>query len=290
MLLPNAARPSWAKLSDRYMSANQIAIEGLPVRDANIFARAWRHHELLWILIARDLKVRYKRSVLGFLWTLLNPLITIAIFSMVFSRIFSAFYHEYKLYMFSGVLIWNFFSIASFQGLGSLISGGGIIRKMAVPKLVFPVAAVCSNFVNFVFSLLALGIFIPLVGGKFSFALLWLLVALPLLLMFTVGLSLLTSTATVFLRDIRDMWEPILMVWFFLTPVFYPRSVVPQKYYALLRFNPMLSILELCRLPIYLGISPPLGLLLKSALSAIFTLIIGVLVFRRFEDKFVYYV
>jgi ABC-2 type transport system permease protein len=180
--------------------------------------------------------------------------------------------------MFSGVLIWNFFSIASFQGLGSLISGGGIIRKMAVPKLVFPVAAVCSNFVNFVFSLLALGIFIPLVGGKFSFALLWLLVALPLLLMFTVGLSLLTSTATVF------------MVWFFLTPVFYPRSVVPQKYYALLRFNPMLSILELCRLPIYLGISPPLGLLLKSALSAIFALIIGVLVFRRFEDKFVYYV
>ena len=272
------------------MTSDQTINDNSPVREGNAWARLWKHRELVAILVARDLKVRYKRSVFGFLWTLLNPLITIAIFSMVFSRIFSAFYHQYKLYMFSGVLIWNFFSIASFQGLGSVISGAGIIRKIAVPKFVFPVAAVCSNFVNFVLSLVALGIFIPMAGGRFTPALLWLVLALPVLLVFTVGLALLMSTLTVFLRDIRDMWDPILMVWFFLTPVFYPRSVVPQKYYSLLRFNPMLSIMELCRMPIYLGVTPPVGLILKSALAAIMTLIIGALVFRRFEDKFVYYV
>jgi ABC-2 type transport system permease protein len=255
-----------------------------------ILARAWRQREVVRFLVVRDLKVRYKRSALGFLWTLLNPLITIAIFSIVFSRIFSAFYHQYRLYMFSGVLIWNFFSAATLQGLTSIISNGAIIRKMAVAKMVFPVAAVGSNFVNLILSLVALGIFIPLAGGRFSLALLWLLVALPLLLAFTIGLSLLTASLTVFLRDIRDMWDPLLMVWFFLTPVFYPRSVVPAKYYSLLRFNPMLSILELCRLPVYLGITPPLGLFLKSAVSAVLALAIGILIFKRFEDKLIYYI
>ena len=272
------------------MTANEHSIGPVAPARKSIVARAWRHRELVRILVARDLKVRYKRSVLGFLWTLLNPLITIAIFSFVFARVFSAFYHEYKLYMFSGVLIWNFFSLASTQGLSSVLSGGGIIRKIAVPKLVFPVAAVCSNFVNLVFSLLVLGIFIPFVGGRFSPAMLWLFAALPLLLVFTLGLSFLTATITVFLRDIRDMWDPILMVWFFLTPVFYPRSVVPQKYYSLLRFNPMLSIMELCRLPIYLGISPSPGLWFKSMVAALIALVVGVLVFRMCEDKFVLYV
>jgi ABC-2 type transport system permease protein len=269
------------------MATSELNIDNVP-RSDSVWAKVWRQRELVRILVARDLKVRYKRSILGFLWTLLNPLITIAIFSFVFSKIFSAFYHQYKLYMFSGVLIWNFFSLATTQGLSSLISAGGIIRKIAVPKLVFPIAAVCSNFVNFIISLVALGIFIPFVGGRFSLALLWLVAALPLLLIFTIGLTLLTSTVTVFLRDIRDMWDPILMVWFFLTPVFYPRSVVPQKYYVLLRLNPMLSIMEFCRLPIYLGISPSAGLILKSALSAVVALALGLLVFRKCEDKFVY--
>jgi ABC-2 type transport system permease protein len=249
----------------------------------------WEHRELVKVLVARDLKVRYKRSVLGFLWTLLNPLITIVIFSLVFSHIFSSFYEQYKLYMFSGVLIWNFFSIASSQGLASLVSNGGTIRKMAVPKIVFPLAAVCSNFLNLMFSLVALAIIFPFVGGHPTLSLLWLVILLPTLFLFTLGLSFLLSTATVFLRDLRSIWDPLLMIWFFLTPVFYPRSVVPERYYALIRFNPMLSILEACRLPIYLGITPPVGLFLKSLGSALALLLIGMAIFRKYEDRFIYY-
>jgi len=249
----------------------------------------WEHRELVKILVTRDLKVRYKRSVLGFLWTLLNPLITIVIFSLVFSHIFSSIYQQYKLYMFSGVLIWNFFSIATSQGLVSLVSNSGMIRKMAVPKVVFPLSNVCSNFVNLVFSLVALAIVFPFAGGHPSPALLWLVVLLPTLFLFTLGLAFLLSTATVFVRDLRNIWDPLLMIWFFLTPVFYPRSVVPDQYYALIRFNPMLSIIEACRLPIYLGMTPPLGLFLKSIGSALALLLIGVAVFRKCEDRIIFY-
>src|SRR5215831_7181838 len=249
------------------------------------FTQLWKHRELVKVLVARDLKVRYKRSVLGFLWTLLNPLITIIIFSLVFSHIFSNIYEQYRLYMFSGVLIWNFFSLATSQGLGSLISNGGTIRKMALPKIVFPLSVVCSNFLNLMFSLAALAIVFPFVGGRPTLSLVWLIVLLPTLFLFTLGLSFLLSTATVFLRDLRSIWDPLLMIWFFLTPVFYPRSVVPARYYSLIRFNPMLSIIEACRLPIYLGMAPPLGLILKSVGSAFALVLIGIAIFRKYEDR-----
>jgi len=252
-------------------------------------SQLWEHRELVKILVARDLKVRYKRSVLGFVWTLLNPLITIVIFSLVFSHIFSATYEQYKLYMFSGVLIWNFFSLATSQGLASLVSNGGTIRKIAVPKIAFPLSVVCSNFLNLMFSLAALAIVFPFVGGRPTPSLVWLIVLLPTLFLFTLGLSFLLSTATVFLRDLKSIWDPLLMIWFFLTPVFYPRSVVPQRYYSLIRFNPMLSILEACRLPIYLGTGPSAGLLLKSLASALAALLIGIAVFRKYEDRIIYY-
>src|SRR5262252_5254478 len=247
-------------------------------------SQLWEHRELVKILVARDLKVRYKRSVLGFVWTLLNPLITIVIFSLVFSHIFSSTYEQYKLYMFSGVLIWNFFSLATSQGLASLVSNGGTIRKIA-----FPLSVVCSNFLNLMFSLAALAIVFPFVGGRPTLSLVWLIVLLPTLFLFTLGLSFLLSTATVFIRDLKSIWDPLLMIWFFLTPVFYPRSVVPQRYYSLIRFNPMLSILEACRLPIYLGTGPSAGLFLKSLASALAALLIGIAVFRKYEDRIIYY-
>jgi ABC-2 type transport system permease protein len=248
------------------------------------------HRELVRLLVARDLKVRYKRSVLGFFWTLLNPLITMIIFSVVFSRIFAAFYEQYKLYMISGVLFWSFFSLATSQGLLSMINNGTIIRRIAVPKVVFPVSSVCSNFVNLVFSLLALAIFIPFVGGHFNLSLLWLLLTLPLLFAFTLGVALLLSTVTVFFRDIRSIWDPLLLIWFFLTPVFYPRSVVPEKYSSLFRLNPMLVILEVCRIPIHQGVTPPLGLFLKAGLAAACSLSIGLWAFKRYQDQFIYHV
>lgn len=252
--------------------------------------QVWARRELIGLLVARDLKVRYKRSVLGFIWALLSPLFTILIFSIVFSRLFSKYYEDYKLYMISGVLFWNFFSLSTTQGLNSVVGNGSIIRKIAVPKIVFPASVVASNFVNLLLSLIPLALFVLFAGARITIHLLWLPLVMPLLFAFALGVVLILSTINVFLRDVRNIWEAILLIWFFLTPVFYPRAVVPDKYSVVLRFNPMLSIIEVCRLPIYLGITPPLNLYLKSALATLAVLAIGVWVFRRYEDRFVYYV
>ena len=233
--------------------------------------------------------MRYKRSILGFLWTLISPLFTIMIFSVVFSRLFKNYYQDYKLYMISGVLFWNFFSAATSQGLNSIVNNGPIIRKMGVPKLVFPTAVVTSNFVNLLLSLIPLAGFIIAVEARITIHLLWLPLVMPLLFAFTLGVVLILSTATVFLRDMRNIWDAVSLIWFFLTPVFYPRAVVPIKYDSVLRFNPMLSIIEVCRLPIYLGITPPLNLYLKSFIAAAVVLSIGGWIFRRYEDRFIQY-
>ncbi|MGH9828453.1 MAG: ABC transporter permease, partial [Blastocatellia bacterium] len=238
-------------------------------------SQIWKYRELIHILVMRDLKVRYKRSVLGFLWTLLNPLITILIFAMVFSRVFATFYEHYKLYMISGVLIWNYFSLATSQALTSVVANGPTLRKMAVPKFVFPVSVVSSNFLNLLFSFCALAVVFPFVGGKVTPALLWVPLVLPLLFLFTLGLGFILATLTVFVRDLRSVWDPFLMIWFFLTPVFYPRSVIPPRFYSMLRFNPMLSILEACRVPLYASVSPSIGLMSKSVLAAVLMFGIG---------------
>jgi ABC-2 type transport system permease protein len=242
---------------------------------------------LIALLVLRDLKVRYKRSVLGFLWTLLSPLFTIMIFSIVFSRLFSRYYQDYKLYMISGVLFWSFFSAATTQGLTSIVANGGLIRKIDVPKLVFPTSIVASNFVNLLLSLIPLAGFMLVVDARVTIHLLWLPLVMILLFAFALGVVLILSTATVFVRDIRNIWDAVLMIWFFLTPVFYPRAIVPDKYYNVLRFNPMLVIIEVCRLPIYHGITPPFDLFLKSVIAAVGVLFVGAWLFHRYEDRFI---
>lgn len=267
------------------MSARSSALVRIP----NWIVYAWEKRELLQVLVARDLKVRYRRSVLGFLWTLLAPLFTIMIFAVVFSRLFSKFYEDYKLYMISGVLFWNFFSTTTTQGLNSLVGSGTIARKIKVPRIIFPLAGTCSNFVNLLLSLIPLAGFILFAHARITIHLLWLPLVMPLLFAFAFGVSLILATIMVFIRDIRNIWDPVLMIWFFLTPVFYPRGIVPDRIDRFLRFNPMLSIIEVCRLPIYLGISPPLNLYLKSALASVVVLTIGIWLFRRLEHKFIYY-
>lgn len=241
-------------------------------------------------LVSRDLKVRYKRSILGFAWTLLNPLITILILSIVFSSLFSKFYKDYKLYMISGVLFWNFFSATTSQGLTSIVANGSIIRKVGVPKIVFPTSIVSSNFINLLLSMIPLAAFVLYADARITVHLLWLPMVMPLLFAFTLGVVLILATITVFFRDMGNIWDAVVLIWFFLTPVFYPRAIVPDRYNVVLRLNPMLSIIEVCRIPIYLGVTPPVNLYLKSALATAVVLGFGLWLFRRFEDRFTYYV
>lgn len=248
-----------------------------------------RYRELLRQLVIREVKLRYKRSVLGFAWTVLNPLLAMAIFTMVFSQIFSD-RPNYSLYVFTALLGWNLFSLGTSRGLDSVVLNGSIIRKVFVPKAIFPVAAVVSQVVNFVFTLAPLFLLMASNGAAFSLNLLWLPIPLVSLTCFALGIALLVGTFNVFFRDVKYFYEAGLLAWFYATPIFYPPEIIPDRFKFLLHINPMYALLESLRAPIYLGVAPPVDVLIPGLILSLATLIIGWIIFHRFESRFIHYV
>jgi ABC-2 type transport system permease protein len=248
-----------------------------------------RYRELLRQLVIRDIKLRYKRSVLGFTWTILNPLFAMAIFTMVFSRVFGG-GRNYPLYVVTALLGWSLFSVGTTRGMESLVLNGPIIRKVFVPKVIFPVAAITSQVVNFLFSLVPLALFMLVIGAGFGASLLWLPLPLLSLTCFALGLSLILGTFNVFFRDVKYIYEAGVLAWFYATPVFYPPEIIPSKFKFLLHVNPMYALLESLRAPIYLGTAPPLDLFMSGFVISLSTLAIGWVVFHRYEAQFIYHV
>jgi len=249
----------------------------------------FRYRELLRQLVIREVKLRYKRSVLGFAWTVLNPLFAMAIFTMVFSRIFGE-RPNYPLYVITALLGWNLFSLGTSRGLDSVVQNGPIIRKVFVPKAIFPVASVASQVVNFILSLLPLCLFMVAIGARFSPALLWLPIPLLSLTGFAMGIALLLGTFNVFFRDVRYFYEAGAMAWFYATPIFYPPEIIPDKFKFLLNINPMYPLLESLRAPLYRATAPPADLLILGLAISVVTLLLGWSVFHRFEGRFIHYV
>jgi len=258
-------------------------------RSSGPFLTLLRYRELLRQLVIREVKLRYKRSVLGFAWTVLSPLFAMAIFTMVFSKIFGA-APNYPLYVITALLGWNLFSLGTSRGLDSVVINGPIIRKVFVPKAIFPVAAVASQVVNFLFSLVPLVLFMVAIGAGFGWSLLWLPIPLFSLTCFALGIALLLGTFNVFFRDVKYFYEAGVMAWFYATPVFYPAEIVPDRFRFLLHFNPMYALLESLRVPIYRGTAPPLGLLITGLVISLLTLTIGWTIFHRLESRFIHYV
>lgn len=258
-------------------------------RSAGPFVTLLRYRELLRQLVIREVKLRYKRSVLGFVWTILNPLFAMAIFAMVFSTIFGARPH-YPLYVMTALLGWNVFSLGTSRGLDSVVINGSIIRKVFVPKAIFPIAAVASQVVNFVFSLVPLFLLMMTTGATFSLNLLWLPIPLLSLTCFSLGVALLLGTFNVFFRDVKYFYEAGVLAWFYATPIFYPAEIIPDKFKLLLHINPMYALLESLRAPIYQGTAPPMEVLILGLVLSLATLVIGWAVFHRFEGRFIHYV
>lgn len=249
----------------------------------------WSYRELLRNLVERDIKVRYKRSVLGFAWMLLNPLITMIVFSVIFREIF-AMEHDYPLYVISALLFYNLFSLGTSQGLNSIVASGGLIRKVAVPKAVFPLASVVANLVNFAFSLVPLAAVMVFTGARVTPALLALPVAVVAVFMFTYGVSLALATLNVFYRDVRWFYDSVLLLIFYATPIIYPVKVVPERFRFLLFVNPLTRLLDLFRAPIFEGRMPTAVDLVVGLAIGAGTLVLGWIVFHKYEDQFINYV
>ena len=253
-----------------------------------------RYRDLVGALVSRDLKVRYRRSAIGFLWTMLQPLLMMLVLRTVFSSLFQAKSAEvpqnYEIYVLAGILFWNFFSQSIVASMNSLRGNAQLLQKLPVPKAVFPLATVLSGLVNLVFALLPLLVLLIVTGHPLRPALLFLPVAIFITALFTLGAGLLLSPLAVFFSDVVELIGVLLMLMFYLTPVIYPKDIVPESFRWVVRFNPIRSILEVFRDPIYQGEIPPLSHLTVSVVIALLLLALGAWVFRRSSDRIPFYI
>ncbi|MDQ2842604.1 MAG: ABC transporter permease [Acidobacteriota bacterium] len=255
-----------------------------------LFADILRYRQLIWALALKDLKIRYKRSVLGFLWALLNPMLLMVVLSVVFSTVMAANIPHYPIFLLSVLLPWTFFSQSLSYAAESIVGNGDLIKKVKVAKLVFPVAAVVSNMINFLLSLIPLVLIVIALGHPFHLTWLYLPVPLLALTIFTLGATFFFAAANVYYRDVAHILQVLLNVLFYVTPIIYSIDLFPAKYRWLLKLNPIQYMLNGFRLSVYYGLLPTASSFVACFVCAFAMLMIGFWVFRRHQDEFVFYV
>jgi len=247
-----------------------------------------KYRELIMQLIRRDVVSRYKRSFLGVAWTMLNPLGTMLILTLVFSNLFHS-VNSYPIFILSGLIGWNFFSQATIAALSQNVWGGSLLHKVYLPRTAFTVSAIGTGVVNLLLSLIPLFIIMVILGQPFRIFVLFLPVSIILLTIFSLGIGLLVSTLALYFPDVVDMYHIGLTAWMYLTPIIYPSEIIPEVYRRwVLAFNPMYYLVEMIRQPIYEGRIPSGEMLGISIGISIAALIIGWLVFTWKANEFTY--
>jgi ABC-2 type transport system permease protein len=272
-------------------SANAPTYDSARIKLQSVFElkELIRYRFLVWNLVARDLKVRYKRSFLGFVWVMLNPLLMTAVMAVVFSN-FIRFggTRYYTAFLLAGILMWNLFSQGSVAAMSNLVGNAGTLRRMYVPPSVFVVSAVGSALVNFIFALAPLFVIAVILGV--TPGLTWLYTPVPVLevTVFALGIGLIVSALMVFFSDIYEIYNVVLILAMYLTPIFYPVQILPEPIRAAEKFNPMFLAIDGLRGAVLYGTLPsPKQALLPAAISlAVF--VVGWLFFTRMEGKFAY--
>ncbi len=260
---------------------------------ARPFAELWRFRDLVMLLVQRDLKVRYKRSVLGMGWTLLNPLLQMVVYTLVFSTIMRVGVPQFPVFLLSGLLPWTMISVSIIGSAHTLLNNQGLIRKVAVPQMVYPLAVVASKLVDLVLSLIPFAVLAIALGRPPTLAWLFVIPAILVATVFSAGLALLFSTLTVFYRDMRHLIDIVIQVWFYVTPVLYPASYLEKLPYPALRWvlaaNPATPIVRCFQLPLYEGVPPDAALLGSAAFSAALMLAVGAITFLRREPDHIHH-
>lgn len=249
-----------------------------------------RYRDLVAYLVARDLKVRYRRSSIGFAWTMLQPLLTMLVLNLVFSSIFRFEVENYAVYALAGILFWNFFSQSIITSMNSLRANATLLTKLPVPKFVFPLSTILAGVVNLLLALVPLFLILVVTGHPLRPSLLFLPVAIVIAATFTFGAGLLLAPLAAFFSDVVELVTVVMTLAMYLTPVFYPMEIIPDRLLWVVRFNPLRSVLEVFRDPIYYGKVPPLPHLTVAVGAALLALAIGALSFRRLSDRIAFYV
>lgn len=249
----------------------------------------WRYRDLAWCLVTNDLKLRYRRSALGFGWTMLNPLLTMLILTAVFSHVWRVQVDKFPVFLLSALLPWNFFAQAVTAGAHSIVQNESLLRTVRVPRSIFPISVVLSNLVNFLLALVPLLVVMAWQGVWPKPSVVVLPLSLLVLATFAAGIALALAALTVFFRDLAQIVEVSLTALFYLTPIIYPLSILPEKYVWAFRLNPLLYQVVVFRQIFFEGRFPAPDVLAISAAFAAVSLFIGFVIFRKREDLFLQY-
>ncbi len=248
----------------------------------------WEYRELLYFLTWRDIKVRYKQTVLGAAWAILQPVLTMVVFSLFFGKLAKMPSDEvpYPIFSLAGLVPWTFFAYALTQSSNSLVQSSNLVKKVYFPRLAVPIASVLSGVVDFFLA------FLVLLGMMLWFDIVptWKIVILPFLLLLalvtSLGIGLWMSALNVMYRDVRYVLPFLTQFWLFATPIAYPSSLLPEKWRALYSLNPMVGVVEGFRWALLDTPTQPGPMLFVSTLTAVLLLAVGALYFRRMEKTF----
>ena len=250
--------------------------------------QCFRYRNLLAQLVRRDITSRYKRSVFGVAWTLLNPLGMMLILTIVFSQLFGTI-KGYPAYVLSGLMVWTFFAQASTAAMVNLVWGGGLLNRIYIPRPSFAIAAIGTGIINLVLTMIPLLLVMIITGVPIRLSILFAPVPILLVACFALGLGLLLSTIAIYFPDVSEMYQIGLTAWMYLTPIIYPESALPQKYaYLITHLNPMYYMVRLFRILFYEGRIPSAVEFWPAVLIAVVTLGVGWYVFTKKADEFAY--
>ncbi len=252
-----------------------------------LFGELWQYREMILSLVKRDLKSRYKGSVLGFFWMFLNPLLQLCVYTVVFSTIMRMGIDKFYLFLFVALVPWMFFSTCLSSGTTVVMGQQDMVKKIYFPREVLPLAFTISQFVNMLLSFVIIFVVVFVSGIKLDpLSLLYLPLIMIIEFVLSLGIVLLASSLTVYFRDLEHILSIISMAWMYLTPIIYPVEMVPENLLKFFYLNPMTPITIAYRDILYYGKAPHVKTLISAALLGILVLVVGEILFSRLQRKF----
>ena len=249
----------------------------------------FRYRELLRNLVLREIKKRYKRSALGFIWVMLDPLLMMLVFYVIFAGMFGSAVENYTAYVISGITMWQLFAQGTKVSSEAFLSNRDLINKLYLPKSIFPISIVSSSLVHFTFSLVPLFLIVLVSGTELSSGLILLPLVVFLVFIFSIGVSLILSSLAVFFHDITYIYDVVLMALMYLSAIFYPVSILPKNLIALMYLNPIYNYITLFRACLYdSSIQKDIHFAIGGAFALV-SFLIGWALYSKIKDKIVFY-
>lgn len=245
-----------------------------------------QYREFLKTSILKDFRGKYKKSFLGVLWSFINPLLQLLIYSVVFSFIMKSGIEHYTVFLVVGLIPWTFFNTTMVQSTTAIVSNAGIVKKVYFPREILPISIVTSNLVNFIISCIIIFAALLISGVGISIYALFIPIIVLIQYIFSLGLSFILSSITVYIRDLEYFINVLMMLWFYLNPIVYSSELIPNRLRTIFNLNPMLHIINCYRDILYYQKMPNFKNLGILTLVCIIVLFIGLKIFKKAETRF----